>query len=119
MSVAHDLNRIDEEKRKEAARALIVALEPTLQGLRSRVSEFSTGDLGIWRETRVFAQEAIRAATPLELHLLVACAKEVLYFTEVKFSTGSIYPRVATHMSSALDTVAMELMRLKTARELQ
>jgi hypothetical protein len=119
MSVANDFDPIAEERRKELARALIRKAMRALLDLRLKSTSLEQGDQATWQETRFFAQELIREAAPLELPLLVACAKEVLAFTEKKFAGEPLFPDLVLYTISALDTVAMELERLRHDRDLR
>ncbi|HTU65309.1 MAG TPA: hypothetical protein VMF52_05130 [Steroidobacteraceae bacterium] len=113
MSVAHDLNVIDEQKRKESAQTLVAETSRQLRELRLGTAALESGDDAQWREARVFALELIQAATPLELSLLIACAKEVLHFSERRFAFNTNPQTITLYMLSALETLALELERLK------
>ncbi len=119
MSVAHDLNLLEEQKRKEAARKLVAEAARKLQGFRMKSRLIETDDETAWQEARFMAQELIWAATPLDLRLLVACSNEVLHFVERRFAGEPLHPDLALYMLSALDTLGMELERLQCDRDLR
>lgn len=119
MSVAHDFDPVAEEKRKELARAVVRKATEALQALRSKVAELEAGDPGTWQEARYLAQEVIRGAGPLGLGLMSACAKEVLLFADRRFATESVSPQLALIMLSALDTLEMEVSRLRADHNLR
>jgi hypothetical protein len=119
MSVANDLDPVAEEQRKHHARSLIEKSQRRLLDLRAKSARLDSGDAEAWREAGAFAQMLIREATPLDLPLLVACAREVLLFAEKRLAGEPLYPHLVLYMLSALDTVGMELDRLRHDRSLK
>jgi hypothetical protein len=118
MSVAHDLNALEEQRRKEAARELVTDAARRLSLLRQQTRSIESGDVATWEAAGSLAQELIRRGTTLELGLLVACAKEVLYFT-ARRGAAPRDPDLALYLLSGLDTLAMELERLRHDRDLR
>ena len=119
MAVAHDLNLLAEQQRKETARAFVVASAQRLYQLRQQTASLEAGKLDAWQDARLLAQELIRSANPLGLGLLAACAKEVLHFAERRFSAEKMVPDLALYMLSALATLGMELERLEHDHDLR
>ena len=119
MSVAHDLNALDEQRRKEAARQLVADAARRLYLLRQKSALIESGDAAIWEETGTMAHELIRAGAPLDLGLLVACAKEVLHFTTRRAAGPPHEPKLVFYLVCALDTLGMELERLRCDRDLR
>jgi hypothetical protein len=118
MSVAHDFDPVAEERRKELSRALLRKIGQELRALRAKNSDLEANDAATWQEARHLAREVIREAAPLELGLLIACAKEVLIFAERRFGEGPVRPDVVLYLLSALDTLGMEVERLRHDRGL-
>jgi hypothetical protein len=112
MSVAHDLNALEEQRRKDAARDFVADAAHRLSGLRQQTRLLEAGDVATWKAASTFAQDLIRRGTTLELGLLVACAKEVLHFTARK-ATAPHEPNLLLYLLSGLDTLSMELERLR------
>lgn len=119
MSVAHDLNALEEQKRKEAARNLVSEAFRRVQALRRRSDFLEAGHAPSWEEAGVLANDLIRAAGPLDLGLLVACAKEVLHFTTRRASGAPLEPNLALYLVTGLDTLALELERLRSDKGLR
>jgi hypothetical protein len=119
MTVAHDLNPLEEHQRKDAARNFVFDASQTLYRFRQRTSELEAGDEAAWHDARSIAQDLIRGATPLQLGLLVACGKEVMIFADRFFAGEPLQPDLTLYMLSALDTVGMELERLQHDRDLR
>jgi len=119
MSVAHDLNALEEQKRKEDARKLVGESAHRLYELRRRTTALETGDVAAWDEAGALANDLIRAAAPLDLGLLVACAKEVLHFTARRAAGPPYEPNLVLYLLSALDTLGMELERLRHDKDLR
>jgi hypothetical protein len=119
MSVAHDFDPLAEERRKELRRALLRKIGQELRDLRMKAPELQANDVATWQEARHLAREVIREATPLDLGLLIACAKEVLIFAEQRFAEGPARPEVVLYLLSALDTLGMEVERLRYDRGLR
>jgi len=113
MSVAHDIDPVEEEKRREQSRRFIRATLLQLQNLRIKTANFEAGDQATWHEARFMAQQVIKEAEGLKLGLLSACAKEVLHFAVKFFSAEPHPPYLKLYMFSALDTLEMELERLR------
>lgn len=118
MSVAHDLNALEEQRRKEAARELVIDAAQRLSVMRLDTRLIEAGDGAAWEAAGAFAQELIRRGTTLELGLLVACAKEVLHFTARKV-VAPREPNLVLYLLSGLDTLAMELERLRHDKDLR
>jgi hypothetical protein len=118
MSVAHDLNALEEQRRKDAAREFVSDAAHRLSRLRQKTRLLEAGDPPVWEEARRFAQEVIRRGATLELGLLVACAKEVLHFTARKIAAPR-EPNLELYLLSGLDTLAMELERLRHDKDLR
>ena len=118
MSVAHDLNALEEQRRKDAARQFVTDAAHRLYALRHKTRLLEAGDAAAWEQAGAFAQEMIRAGTTLELGLLVACAKEVLHFTARKVA-APYEPNLTLYLLSGLDTLAMELERLRHDKDLR
>jgi hypothetical protein len=119
MAVAHDLNLLAEQQRKETARVFVLESAQRLYKLRQKTASLEAGDLQAWQDARTLAQDLVRAATPLGLGLLVACAKEVLHFAERRFSAERMVPDLSLYMLSALATLGMELERLEHDHDLR
>lgn len=119
MSVAHDLNALEEQKRKEDARKLVHESAWRLHELRRKTALLEAGDAGAWEEAGALARDVIRAAVPLDLGLLVACAKEVLHFTVLRAAGTPYDANLVLYLLSALDTLGMELERLRHDKELR
>jgi hypothetical protein len=119
MSVAHDFDPVAEEKRRELRRALLRKVGHELRELRLKTGQLEANDAAAWQQARHFAQEIIREATPLELGLLIACAREALIFVERRFAGEPIHPDVLLYLLSALDTLSMEVERLRYDRGLR
>jgi hypothetical protein len=119
MNVAHDVNSIEEARRKEAARTLVRKTIRALYGLRLRRALIESGDLGIWVEAHSLAENVIASATPLELKLLVACAREVAQFAGGHDGIAKPRREMTLNLLSSLDTLGMELERLKNDRDLR
>jgi len=118
MSVAHDLNALEEQKRKEAALKIVNDAAHRLSRMRHHTRLIEAGDVAAWDEAAAFAHEMIRAGTTHELGLLVACAKEVLHFTARRIA-APYEPNLVLYLLSGLDTLAMELERLRHDRDLR
>jgi hypothetical protein len=118
MSVAHDLNALDEQKRKETARRLVNDAARRLAVMRQHTRLLEAGDVAAWEDAAAFARDLVRAGTELELGLLVACAREVLHFTARKI-TAPREPNLVLYLLSGLDTLAMELERLRHDKDLR
>jgi len=112
MSVAHDLNTLEEQRRKDAARDFVADAARRLSLLRQKTRLLEAGDVAAWEDAGSFAHELIRRGTTLELGLLVACAKEVLHFTARRVAAPR-EPNLVLYLLSGLDTLAMELERLR------
>lgn len=119
MSVAHDLDLLAEQRRKETARKLVAEAAHDLYQFRRRTAALEGGDHATWADARLLAQGLIRAAAPLDLGLLVACAKEVLLFAEKRVDGEAVSPDLTLYLLSALDTLGMELERLRHDRDLR
>jgi hypothetical protein len=119
MSVAHDLDALDERKRKDAALELVNGAAHRLHALRHNTSLVERGDVAAWEQIEAFARELIRLGQPLELGLLVACAKEVLHFTARRKAGAPCEPNLVLYLLSGLDTLAMELERLRHDKDLR
>jgi hypothetical protein len=104
MSVAHDLDFIADEKRKEAARLLVREYSQVLYAFRRQGTLLEAGDLATWRQARNIALEITQKGSQLGLGLLVACAKEVLVFADRRLEASR---------------VGMELERLQHDRDLK
>src|SRR5215475_1511640 len=102
MSVAHDLNALEEQKRKEAARKLVFDSAQRVFDLRRKADLLGAGHPATWEEAGALARELIRAAGPLDLGLLVACAKEVLHFTTRRRAGPPFEPSLGLYLVSAL-----------------
>jgi hypothetical protein len=113
MSAANHFDPIAEEKRKEQARVLVRQLTLELRALRMQFAKLEAGDTRVWQHARLLAQGVIRDAAHLELGLLVACAREVEIFAERRFAGEPTDGDLTLYLMSALDTLAMELERLR------
>lgn len=119
MSVAHDLNALEEQKRKEAARRLVSDAAQRLHELRRKTHSLQFGDAEAWAEADALAQDVIRGATPLDLGLLVACAREVLHFTARRAAGRAPDHDLVLYLLTSLDTLGMELERLRCDKDLR
>jgi hypothetical protein len=111
MSAANHFDPLAEEKRREQARSLVRHLTLELRALRMQFGKLEAGDTRVWEHARLLAQGVIRDALPLDLGLLVACAREVEIFAGRQFEGERA--EVTLYLMSALDTLAMELERLR------
>jgi hypothetical protein len=119
MNAANDLDPIAEELRRERVQALLRRSMRILLDLRLASAKLDTGDPGTWQQVRSFSQELVRESTLLDLPLLLACAREALVFAEKRFAGAPLYPDLVLYMLSALDTLAMEVERLRHDRDLR
>ena len=119
MSVANDLNALDERKRQDAARKLIAEAMQRLSELRRKTDLLEAGVRATWEETNTLAMHLVQVGGPLDLGLLVACAREVLHFTTRRLGGEEMTPQLALYLQSALDTLEMELDRLDRDQELR
>jgi hypothetical protein len=119
MSVAHDLNALEEQKRKDAARKFIVDAAQRLYELRRRSVFLGAGDPAAWDEADRLARELIRDGATLDLGLLVACAKEVLYFTTRRAQGAPFDANTVLYLLTGLDTLGMEIERLRCDKDLR
>jgi hypothetical protein len=119
MSVAHDLNALEEQKRKEAARKLVTDAVQRLHELRRKTPLIEHGDVAAWDEVAALAHDLIRAGAPLDLGLLTACAKEVLLFTARRKAGAPFEPDLVLYLLTGLDTLGMELERLRYDKDLR
>jgi hypothetical protein len=119
MSVAHDLNALEEQKRKESARKLVGDAAHRLYELRRKTALLESGDPIAWEEAAALARSLIDAAAPLDLGLLVACAKEVLHFATRRAAGAPFEANLVLYLLSGLDTLGMELERLRHDQELR
>jgi hypothetical protein len=119
MSVAHDLNSLEEQKRKEAARKLVDDAAHRLYELRRKTPHLESGDFGAWETADALAREIIRAGAALDLGLLVACAKEVAHFTALRAAGSPLEPDLVLYLLTGLDTLGMELERLRHDKDLR
>jgi hypothetical protein len=119
MSVAHDLNSLEEQKRKDAARKLVTHAAQRLYELRRKSHLIEQGDATAWEEAGALAQDVVRTASTLDLGLLVACAKEVLHFTAQRAAGTPHEPDLVLYLLTGLDTLGMELERLRHDKDLR
>lgn len=119
MAVAHDLDLLAEQRRKESARKFVIETAHRLYQFRQRTAALEAGEVQAWQDARLLAQEVVRGASPLGLGLLGACAREVQHFADRRFEPGSLPPNLSLYMLSALDTLAMELERLQHDQDLR
>lgn len=119
MSVAHDLNSLEEQKRKEAARRLVTDATHRLHELRRKTHSIEHGDVAAWEAAHALAHDLVRAGAPLDLGLLVACAKEVLHFTTRRAAGAALEPDLVLYLLTGLDTLGMELERLRYDKDLR
>ncbi len=119
MAVAHDLNLLAEQQRKDSARKFVIESAHRLYEFRRRIASLEAGEFQAWQDARTLAQDIIRGASPLGLGLLSACAREVQHFADRRFEPGSLPPNLSLYMMSALDTLAMELERLEHDQDLR
>ena len=119
MSVAHDLNALEEQKRKEAARKLVNDSAQRLYALRHRTIDLEAGHAAAWDAADALARDLIREGAALDLGLLVACAQEVFHFTTRRASGAPLEPNIVLYLLTGLDTLGMELERLRCDKDLR
>jgi hypothetical protein len=119
MSVAHDLDALEEQKRREAARRLVDETAHRLYELRRNTPLLEAGDFETWEQAGTLARELIRAGTALDLGLLVACAKEVLHFATRRTAGPPPEANLVLYLLTSLDTLGMELERLRHDKDLR
>ena len=119
MSVAHDLNALEEQKRKEAARKIVIDSAHRLYELRRKTVLLEAGDIGAWTDADTLARDLIRDGATLDLGLLVACAKEVLHFTTRRAAGAPLDANFVLYLLTGLDTLGMELERLRCDKDLR
>jgi hypothetical protein len=119
MSVAHDLDALEEQKRREAARRFVDETAHRLYELRRKTALLEAGDFETWEQAGALARELVRAGTALDLGLLVACAKEVLHFATRRPADAPTDPNLVLYLLTGLDTLGMELERLRHDKDLR
>jgi hypothetical protein len=106
-------------RRKELARAFVARAERQLDALVARLPEFELVDHAIWRDTRLYADEVQLRAIQLQLPVLAACAGELLQITTRPFAeVDGRHAELVLYVRGALDTIALELVRLRHDRDL-
>jgi hypothetical protein len=114
MSNAHGPEDTDSQRRQ----LIDLFLRRTLievEQMRRNVPQLIAGDDAAWRELRFNSQRMAGTAQGLELGVLSACAKELSRLAEERFSRAAIDAHFLLSVTTAIETVAIELHTLQNA----
>lgn len=87
-----------------------------VEQMRRGVPALIKGDDAAWREVRFNAQRIAGTASGLQLGILSACAKELAALADERFSRATTDAHFLLTVTSAVEMVAIELVRLSSER---
>jgi hypothetical protein len=85
-----------------------------VEQMRRGVPALIKGDDAAWREVRFNAQRMSGTASGLQLGILSACAKELAALADERFSRATTDAHFLLTVASAIEMVAIELVRLSS-----